>query len=134
MRRLQVGSLTHQLLELHCHCKSSSSPSLIAHYLSNCKPSLLLVVMYRASSGMVSKESMFREMCGLPRDPLRTSDLFFWVLRGIRGELPPIGEAFMRQSAFGSLGADITGASIFIIFHLLFFWKLPCFMMIDAVR
>ncbi|CAL1139708.1 unnamed protein product [Cladocopium goreaui] len=41
-------------------------------------------------------ESLFREMCGLPRDPLRTSDLFFWVLRGIRGELPPIGEAFMR--------------------------------------
>ena len=74
----------------------------IARYLWNCKPFLLLV-MYRASDGTVSKESLFREMCGLPRDPLRTSDLFFWVLQGIRGELPPIGEAFMRQGHFGSL-------------------------------
>ena len=41
-------------------------------------------------------ESLYKEMCGLPRDPLRTADLLLWVLRGIRGELPPIGEAFMR--------------------------------------
>ncbi len=54
-----------------------------------------------------NEESLYKEMCGLPRDPLRTADLLFWVLRGIRGELPPIGEAFMRQGC-------VTG-----------FWHLP---------
>ncbi|CAK9108699.1 unnamed protein product [Durusdinium trenchii] len=43
-------------------------------------------------------ESLYKEMCGLPRDPLRTLDLLFWVVRGLKDELPPVGEAFMRLS------------------------------------
>ncbi|CAE7518927.1 ads-1 [Symbiodinium sp. CCMP2456] len=51
-------------------------------------------------------ESLYREICGLPRDPLRTLDLVWWVLRGLRGELPPLGEAFMRFGVLHTLDAS----------------------------
>ena len=50
--------------------------------------------------------SLYREICGLPRDPLRTMDFVWWVLRGLRGELPPLGEAFMRFGVLHTLDAS----------------------------
>ncbi|CAJ1452663.1 unnamed protein product [Effrenium voratum] len=44
-------------------------------------------------------ESLYKEMCGQPRDPLSTLGLLWWVLRGLRGELPALGEAHL---SFGS--------------------------------
>ena len=44
----------------------------------------------RTSEALKEKEE---EICGLPRDPLRTLDFLWWVLRGLRGELAPLGEA-----------------------------------------
>lgn len=48
----------------------------------------------------------YRELAGLPREPLRTGWLLHWALRGMRGELPPLGEAFLRLGSPSTLDAS----------------------------
>eukprot|EP00931_Biecheleriopsis_adriatica_P019130 TRINITY_DN1313_c0_g1_i1.p1 TRINITY_DN1313_c0_g1~~TRINITY_DN1313_c0_g1_i1.p1 ORF type:complete len:2114 (+),score=427.23 TRINITY_DN1313_c0_g1_i1:68-6409(+) len=50
--------------------------------------------------------SFYRELSGLPRDPLRTGDLVQWAIRGLLGNLPPLGEARLRLGVPHTLNAE----------------------------
>ncbi|CAK0874838.1 unnamed protein product [Prorocentrum cordatum] len=50
--------------------------------------------------------SFFDELKGCPRPPLTTSALVDWVLRGMCGELPSFGEAYVRLGAAHVLDAS----------------------------
>ncbi|CAE8612115.1 unnamed protein product [Polarella glacialis] len=50
--------------------------------------------------------SFYDEMSGLPRPPLRTGALLHWAFRGMRGELPPLGEARLRLGVPRTLDAS----------------------------